>query len=87
MTLPLLRRIHRWIGLVIALPIAVQGLTGCILTLADLVPGRHATLASPRPVGEIVASPRPVGEIVAAAQNRVGDGAHATRYNAPPTIG
>jgi uncharacterized iron-regulated membrane protein len=59
------------------LPIAVQGLTGCILTLADLVPGRHATLASARPVGEIVA----------AAQNRVGDGAHATRYNAPPTTG
>jgi uncharacterized iron-regulated membrane protein len=75
--LPMLRRIHRWIGLLIALPIALQGLSGCILTLADLVPDRQATLAPPRPVGEIVA----------AAQSRMGDGAHATRYFAPPAIG
>lgn len=77
MLLPLLRQIHRWIGLLIALPVAVQGLSGCILNLADLVPDRQTTSALARPVGEIVA----------AAQVRIGDGARATRYFAPSGIG
>ncbi len=77
MILPLLRRLHRWIGLLIALPIAVQGLSGCVMALADLLPDRQT----------VAASPRPAGEVVAAAQQHAGRGAHATRYFAPQGAG
>jgi uncharacterized iron-regulated membrane protein len=77
---PLLRKTHRWFGLLIALPVAVQGLTGCILLLAELAPDQQATLAPSSSAGA-----RSVGEIVAAAQDWAG--ARATRYVAPRSEG
>jgi uncharacterized iron-regulated membrane protein len=72
-----LRPIHRWIGLMIALPVALQGVTGAILAVADMVPDQHTTPAPPRPAGEIVA----------AAKQAMGPDAHATRYVAQQAVG
>lgn len=70
---PLLRRVHRWIGLAIALPVAMQGLTGAILALEPLVP-----VASEVHVSRT--DPPSVGAIIDAARVVVGAGAHTVRY-------
>jgi uncharacterized iron-regulated membrane protein len=71
------RRVHRWVGLLIAVSIAAQGVTGAILAVAELIPAQRTSSAPPRPVNEIVA----------AAEHQVTAGSHATRYFAPDAAG
>jgi uncharacterized iron-regulated membrane protein len=73
----LLRRIHRWAGLLMVLPIAVQGMTGTILAVAELIPEQRTTMAAPRPANDLVT----------VAERWVGVGSHATRYFPPSAIG
>ncbi len=55
----LLRKIHLWLGLLIALPVATQGLTGAILAFEPLLPEVSAGSAGPsQPVNAIVAAAR-----------------------------
>ncbi|HVZ07617.1 PepSY-associated TM helix domain-containing protein [Rhodopila sp.] len=54
--LRLLRRLHRWFGLAIALPVAVQGLTGALLALQPALPGAGGSDAPPQPASRIVAA-------------------------------
>ncbi|OJW27449.1 MAG: hypothetical protein BGO51_21380 [Rhodospirillales bacterium 69-11] len=67
-----LRVAHRWIGLVLALPIAVQGLTGAVLALEPWLPA-----AGPAVSG---AAAQPASAIVAAAEHATGPQARAQRY-------
>ena len=48
MALSLLRRMHRWLGLLLALPLLIQGLTGAILALAPVLPDLAARRRQPR---------------------------------------
>src|SRR4051794_18135847 len=43
--MPWLRRLHRWFGLLVALPVAIQGLTGAILAFEPLLPDPPALAA------------------------------------------
>ncbi|MBB2155752.1 PepSY domain-containing protein [Gluconacetobacter diazotrophicus] len=58
----MLRKIHRWIGLILALPLALQGITGTLLILIPLLtsgrPQTHAT-GIPRPMEAQIAAARP----------------------------
>ena len=73
----LLQRLHRWLGLALLLPLAIQGLTGTILTLE--LPFR--------PVLEVAAAPgqaESVQTVVAAARAAVPPGLRPTRYLLAP---
>ncbi len=59
--LSLLRRLHRWLGLLLAVPLLVQGLTGAILALAPVLPNLAA-------VATAKGEPAGAGAIIAAAQ-------------------
>ena len=71
MTLHWLRMLHRWLGLLIAVPVVVQGLTGAILALEPLLP--QMTTARPGPEHSS-------SEIIAAAQTFAGRDLRAARY-------
>ncbi|MEJ0018966.1 MAG: PepSY-associated TM helix domain-containing protein [Acetobacteraceae bacterium] len=80
MVLPVLRRIHRWLGLLLALPLLVQGVSGLILTVEPLLPDFDAIAASS---GE----PSAAGAIVAAAQADAPPGLRPARYVPPAEPG
>ncbi len=71
MTLATMRWLHRWLGILVALPVAIQGLTGAILAIEPLLPE-----FPPYAVGV----PKTANDIVAAALTHAGEGARATRY-------
>lgn len=75
--LTLLRRLHRWIGLAVAIPVAVQGLTGAILALEPAFPHTAAEAAATQPANQIVA----------AALAEAGTEASLLRYNPPAEPG
>ncbi len=68
-----LRRLHRWLGLALALPLLVQGLTGVVLTLEPVWPDLGLVPDSDvRPIS--------ANAIVAAARGVAPAGMHAVRY-------
>ena len=69
--LKVLRVVHRWLGLVLALPLLVQGLSGAVLTLEPVWPGGEAGLAVGAPAG---------ANAVLAAARGVAPGMRAARY-------
>lgn len=71
-----LRFIHRWLGILLALPLVALGLSGAILTLEPVWPSRDgAPLASGQPAS--------ANAILATAQAATPPGMRAARY-APP---
>lgn len=72
MALRSLRVLHRWIGLVVAVPLAVQGLTGALLTLEPWL-GEPAPVVQPGPS-------QPASAIVATARMAVGPEGRVLRY-------
>ena len=73
MVLAVLRRIHRWLGLLLAVPLLIQGVSGAILALAPLLPDLAAMEATK---GES----RSASAIIAAAQADVPAGVRPARY-------
>ena len=71
--LSLLRRLHRWLGLLLAVPLLIQGLTGAILALAPVLPN----LAG---VATAKGEPAGAGAIIAAALASLPPGLRASRY-------
>jgi uncharacterized iron-regulated membrane protein len=71
-TIRTLRLLHRWIGLVIALPMVVQGVTGTILALEPWLPDAAADVTP--------GTPQPASAIVATARAAVGPDARVLRY-------
>jgi uncharacterized iron-regulated membrane protein len=71
--LPLLRRLHRWLGLLLAVPLLIQGVTGAVLALTPVLPNL-AAVATTR--GE----PAGAGAIIAAAQASLPPGLRVSRY-------
>lgn len=75
-----LRSVHRWLGLLLALPLLVQGLSGAVLTLEPVWPSwGGATLASGQPAS--------ANAILATARAAAPPGLRATRYVAPDAPG
>jgi uncharacterized iron-regulated membrane protein len=72
-----LRVIHRWLGLLLLVPLVVQGVTGAILTLE---PPLEPLMAVTTTAGE----PRPINEIVSAARGLAPPDMRPVRYAAPP---
>ncbi|MBS0641533.1 MAG: PepSY domain-containing protein [Proteobacteria bacterium] len=72
-----LRRLHRWIGLAVAIPVAIQGLTGALLALESALP--HLQTASGPPLA--------ANRIVAAALADSGPDARLLRYSPPAEPG
>jgi uncharacterized iron-regulated membrane protein len=70
-----LRIVHRWIGLILVLPLISQGITGFILAATPLA--SQLTLPAPTP-GD--GPPHPVSEVVAAAQAAAPPGLVPSRY-------
>ena len=70
--LSLLRRLHRWLGLLLAVPLLIQGLSGAILALAPVLPNLAA-------VATAKGEPAGAGAIIAAAQASR-PGLRASRY-------
>lgn len=73
-----LRLAHRWIGLALALPLALQGLTGGVLALEPWLPEVGPALSA--------GAPQPAAATVAAAVQAAGPAARAQRY-VPPRPG
>jgi uncharacterized iron-regulated membrane protein len=71
--LSVLRRIHRWLGLLLAVPLLIQGLSGAILALTPVLPDLDPHKATK---GESHIA----GAIIAAAQADVPAGARPARY-------
>jgi uncharacterized iron-regulated membrane protein len=69
----ILRKLHRWAGLALALPLILQGLSGAILALEPVLPAIGPSRVAS---GE----PQPANRIVAAARAAVPDGLRPTRY-------
>ena len=59
--LSLLRRLHRWLGLLLAVPLLIQGVTGAVLALTPVLPDLAA-------VATTKGEPAGAGAIIAAAQ-------------------
>jgi uncharacterized iron-regulated membrane protein len=76
-----LRRLHRWVGLALMLPMLVLGATGVLLTLEPVWPERAAR---PEGAGGVA---RAEGEILAAAVALAPAGARAVRYTPPGAPG
>jgi uncharacterized iron-regulated membrane protein len=68
-----LRFVHRWLGLLLALPLLVQGLSGAVLTLEPVWPEFHAPLTTTGPVS--------ANAVLAAASAVVPPGMRAARYS------
>jgi len=67
-----LRWIHRWIGILVAIPVAIQGLSGAILAFEPMLPAlTHDATDAP---------PRSANDISAAARATVGEGSRVTRF-------
>jgi len=77
--LAVLRRVHRWIGLCLALPLLIQGLSGALLAARPWLPTPGTATA----VGE----PSSPGSIVAAAQAHAPSGLRPARYVPPAAPG
>ena len=75
-SLSVLRRVHRWLGLLLAVPLLLQGLTGLVLSVEPLFPDRPAATAGS---GATAAA----GAIVAAAQADLLPGMRPARYTPP----
>jgi uncharacterized iron-regulated membrane protein len=71
--LSLLRRLHRWLGLLLAVPLLIQGLTGAVLALAPMLPDLDA-------VATAKGEPAGAGAIIAAAQAGLPPGLRVARY-------
>ncbi len=74
-----LRRVHRWLGLCLALPMLIQGLSGALLVVRPWLPNPGTSIAAGQP-----SSP---GTIVAAAQAHVPPGLRPARYVPPAALG
>ncbi|MBB2202359.1 PepSY-associated TM helix domain-containing protein [Gluconacetobacter tumulisoli] len=71
--MPLIRKLHRWIGLILAIPFALQGLTGFLMVvLPQEAPGRPQIVQSGPPL--------PASQLVAAARAAAPAGLTALRY-------
>jgi uncharacterized iron-regulated membrane protein len=68
-----LRTVHRWVGLVLVIPLFVQGATGAILAAEPWLPSTSATLRT--------GTPQPASAIVAAARQAAGPDSRALRYS------
>ena len=73
-----LRRLHRWLGLLLAAPLLVQGLSGAFLTVAPMLAEPGGSMNRPG-----AASP---GRILAAARAVAPPGMRPTRYDAPAQV-
>jgi uncharacterized iron-regulated membrane protein len=74
MTLRLLRTGHRWIGLLIALPVAIQGLTGALLALTPILPSSHVAQTGPQ---------QPIASQVRVVRDMTDPNARIVQYIAP----
>jgi uncharacterized iron-regulated membrane protein len=74
-----LRRVHRWLGLCLALPMLIQGLSGTLLAMRPWLPNPSTSIAADQPSGP--------GTIVAAAQADAPPGLRPTRYIPPAAPG
>ncbi len=77
MILRSLRSLHRWLGLLLLLPLVVQGVSGAVLTLEPPLRTTFATATTP---GEAA----PINAILAAAREAVAADLRPTRYLPPP---
>jgi len=75
-----LRVIHRYLGLLLVLPLPVQGVSGAILALEPILDG-----IGPVPAPGMAERPS-IDAIVAAARSVAEDGMHATRYVPPSAV-
>jgi uncharacterized iron-regulated membrane protein len=80
MTMLLLRRLHRWIGLALALPLVVMGASGCVLAAALLFECCHVQLGADAPADHAMQIPA----IVAAAREAAPAGATPRRIHLTP---
>jgi len=72
-----LRILHRWLGLLLAAPVLVQGLTGAILALAPSFAPSFSLAADP------ATAPHSINRIVAAARAAAPEGMRPGRYVPP----
>lgn len=79
MTRSTLRFLHRWIGLLVALPVAIQGLTGALLAVEPWLPEPAVALSA--------GAPQSASAIIAAAQAAIGADARVQRYTPSPGPG
>ncbi len=83
-----LRTLHRWIGLTLALPVALQGLTGATLVIGGLLPeARAATQGVSRPIGAIVAAATAGHEDLRPSRYLPGEPGRAARVYLSPRSG
>ena len=80
MTLRILRKLHRWIGLLLLLPLLIEGLTGTILTLEPLW-ARDSIQPS------AVTAPIEANAVLQLARTLAPAGMRVTRFNPPPSAG
>jgi uncharacterized iron-regulated membrane protein len=73
-----LRFVHRWLGIILALPLLVQGLTGTVLTLEPVIPTWSRAAAGPL---------APFNAVLAAAMAEMPSGMRPTRYMPPEEPG
>lgn len=72
-----LRTVHRWLGLVLVIPLAIQGLTGAILAAEPWLPESSPAVQA--------GTPQPASAVIAAVREVAGPGSRITRYSpAPP---
>jgi len=67
-----IRLVHRWLGLLLALPLLVQGLSGAVLTLEPVWPEFHDALTTTGPVS--------ANAVLTAASTAAPPGMRAARY-------
>jgi len=75
-----LRKVHRWIGIILALPLIMQALTGCLLIVLPL-------LTSSRPQIDSTAPPRSIEQQISAARPSAPPGMLPLRYGPPRWTG
>jgi uncharacterized iron-regulated membrane protein len=80
MALRVLRKLHRWIGLLLLLPLLVEGITGTILTLEPL-------WGQPSLQSSAVTAPIPANAMLQLARNLAPPGMRITRFNPPSADG
>jgi uncharacterized iron-regulated membrane protein len=78
--LPTLRIVHLWLGLALALPLAVLGVTGAVLTLEPALPELGRTTVHP-------GQPKGANDILAAARPHAPPGMRTSRYVPAPEAG
>jgi uncharacterized iron-regulated membrane protein len=86
--IPWLRRLHRWLGLALAAPLLIMGMTGFILVisppLADLMLPRAPVVGTA--MAEATDDGAAIAAILRAAQSAAASGLVPTRYRAGETV-